>query len=61
MNTNTSTKEAEALAELVCSECHCSIDACAFCDEAGCAVAVCYGCLIEGLGETAPQPHTHGG
>jgi hypothetical protein len=55
------TKEAEASADLACSECQCSIDSCAFCDEAGCAVAVCYGCLIEDLGETAPQPHTHGG
>jgi hypothetical protein len=56
-----STSQAEASTELTCSECHCGIDYCAFCDEAGCAVAVCYGCLIEDLGETTPQPHGHGG
>jgi hypothetical protein len=55
------TNEAEAATELVCSTCECSIDWCGFCDEAGCSVAVCYGCLIEDLGETAPQPHGHGG
>jgi hypothetical protein len=56
-----STNEAEAATELACSTCECSIDWCAFCDESGCSVAVCYGCLIEDLGETAPQPHGHGG
>jgi hypothetical protein len=58
---NMNTKEGEAPAAFSCSECHCSIDCCAFCDEAGCTVAVCYGCMIVALGETAPQPHSHGG
>jgi len=50
-----STKEAEPASELTCSECHCSLDWCAFCDESGCAVAICYGCMIVALGQTAPQ------
>jgi hypothetical protein len=58
---NTSTEEAEAPTEPGCSQCACSIDHCAFCDESGCAVAVCYGCMIVELGETAPQLHAHGG
>lgn len=56
-----STNEADPTTELACSECHSSIDFCAFCDETGCGVAVCYGCMIVALGETLPQPHGHGG
>jgi len=61
MNTSISPSEAEAPTELTCSQCHCGIDYCAFCEEARCAVALCYGCMIEALGETMPQPHGHGG
>ena len=57
-----STKETETATDLTCSECHCSVDWCAFCDESNCAVAICYGCMITALGQTAPQarPHTSG-
>jgi hypothetical protein len=58
---NTNTKEAEDNSDLACSECRCGIDWCAFCEETGCAVAICYGCMIVALGQTAAQPHTHGG
>jgi hypothetical protein len=58
---STNTNEAEAPSGVACSECQCGIDYCAFCDEAGCAVAICYGCMIVELGETAVQPHSHGG
>jgi hypothetical protein len=61
MNMSTSTTEAEPTAELTCLKCHSSIDYCSFCDESRCGVAVCYGCLIEDLGETVAQPHDHGG
>jgi hypothetical protein len=57
----TSTREPEVSTELTCSQCTCGIDCCAFCDESGCAVAICYGCLIVELGETVAQPHEHGG
>jgi hypothetical protein len=60
-NTNTSTTEVEAPSQIVCSHCGCSIDCCAFCDETGCAVAICYGCMIVEVGQTAAQPHDHGG
>jgi hypothetical protein len=59
--TNMSTKEAEAAVEPACSKCECSIERCSFCEEAGCSVAVCYGCMIVALGQTAAQPHKHGG
>jgi hypothetical protein len=61
MNTDTNMQGAEAPTELSCSECRCSIECCAFCDETGCTVAVCYGCMIVALGESAPQLHRHGG
>lgn len=63
MNTNMNAAEADAdaPAELTCSHCQRLLDWCAFCDETRCAVAVCYRCMIVALGETAPQPHTHGG
>lgn len=56
-----STKEAEPPSALRCSECQSSLDWCAFCDETGCAVAICYGCLVVALGQTAPQPRPHRG
>ena len=59
MNTNMSTTEAPS--PNVCSHCSCSIDCCAFCDETGCEVAICYGCMIVEIGQTAAQPHDHGG
>lgn len=55
-----STKEPEPGSELTCSDCHVSLDWCAFCDEAGCAVAICYGCMVVALGQTAPEARTHG-
>jgi hypothetical protein len=55
-----STKEAEPVSELRCSECEASLDWCAFCDEPGCPVAVCYGCMIVALGQTAPQARHRG-
>ena len=58
---STDTTKAEAVTELACSECHCDIDSCAFCDETGCGVAVCFGCMIVDLGQTSAQPHDHGG
>jgi hypothetical protein len=59
--TNMSTKKAEAAAEVGCSDCECAIERCAFCDEADCKASVCYGCMIVALGQTASQPHKHGG
>ena len=61
MSTSTSQSEAEGRPSLTCGKCHCGIDCCAFCEEAGCGVAVCYGCMIVDLGETTAQPHDHGG
>jgi hypothetical protein len=58
---STSTREPEAPTELTCSQCTCGVDCCAFCDESGCPSAICYGCMIVELGETAAQPHEHGG
>jgi hypothetical protein len=55
-----STKEAEPASELRCSQCECGLDWCAFCDESGCAVAICYGCMIVALGQTAPQARHRG-
>jgi len=44
-----------------CLECGDEIDVCECCEEPDCPKAICYGCLALALGQTAPQPHTHGG
>ena len=46
---------------LVCKGCDRGIEWCSFCDEADCAAAVCYRCLVIALGEATPELHTHGG
>jgi hypothetical protein len=61
MSMSTSKGDVEAPSRIVCSHCASSIDWCAFCDETGCAVAICYGCMIVEVGQTAAQPHDHGG
>jgi hypothetical protein len=48
-------------AAIVCLGCDREIEACAFCDSEGCGEAMCYRCVLEELGETASQPHEHGG
>jgi hypothetical protein len=49
------------LAALRCSRCDRPIDRCEFCDASDCRTPICYGCVRVALGETVPQPHTHGG
>ena len=45
-----------------CKGCDREIDICAFCQEPGCAAAICYGCQNRELRQTVPQPpHAHGG
>jgi hypothetical protein len=44
-----------------CSRCHRPIDCCEFCDATDCRTPICYRCLGVALGQTVPQPHTHGG
>jgi hypothetical protein len=44
-----------------CSTCGTRIAECAFCDEADCRAAICYGCLNLALGQEMLQPHAHGG
>ena len=57
---STTTNEAETATEMSCSRCERGIDVCAFCDRSGCAVAVCYGCMIEALDQAAPRSSEHG-
>ena len=59
--TNMSTSKAESATEPTCAKCDCCIERCAFCEEPDCSSAVCYGCMIVALGQTAAQPHKHGG
>ncbi len=44
-----------------CSTCDDQIDRCEFCERPDCATALCYGCVIEALGQAIRQPHDHGG
>ena len=44
-----------------CTACGCDIDYCSFCDQEGCAVACCYGCMVATLRESTPALHAHGG
>ncbi len=44
-----------------CAICGRGIEQCACCEEPGCRHAVCYGCLIRGLGQALPQPHVYPG
>lgn len=46
---------------LECVECERDIDVCAFCDETGCGVALCYRDVNRLLGQGDPQPLRHGG
>ena len=39
----------DAMKELECTKCGCDIDYCSFCDAEACAVACCYGCIVEAL------------
>ena len=48
-------------ARLRCVECSDELDECACCNEPACSKAVCYGCLAVAVGQTASQPHEHGG
>ncbi|TMK85228.1 MAG: hypothetical protein E6G44_07740 [Actinobacteria bacterium] len=48
-------------AELTCTHCGCDMDYCSFCDESGCGVAICYGCMVVAIGQTTEALHTHGG
>ena len=54
-------EESTAVQEVRCNSCGCDIDYCSFCDESGCAVAICYGCMVEALGESLGPLHEHGG
>lgn len=36
------------------------VELCCFCDER-CGHELCYQCVLFGLREDLPQPHTHGG
>jgi hypothetical protein len=58
---STNTTEAESKPGLVCSDCHCDIECCAFCEEEECGAAICFGCMVVDLGQTRAQPHDHGG
>ncbi len=53
------TTKAES-ATLACSVCDQQIDACYFCDEEDCGVAVCYTCISIALRQMERQPHDHG-
>lgn len=44
-----------------CKGCNREIEECAFCDEPGCPVAICDGCVNRELKQRLPQPHAHGG
>jgi len=43
-----------------CTSCHREVEVCCFCDEA-CGHELCYRCVIIGLHEEIPEPHSHGG
>jgi hypothetical protein len=45
----------------ICAGCQRALEWCAFYDEDGCSVALCYECLVVELRQTKPQPHLHGG
>jgi hypothetical protein len=45
----------------VCTGCGKTIDACCFCDGEDCPCALCYMCVVVGLGESLRHPHDHGG
>lgn len=44
-----------------CTSCECELDVCAFCDEPGCAHAMCYACVGRALAMRMPHAHPHGG
>ena len=46
---------------IACAKCGASIDQCEFCEEPGCGVPICYGCMVEALGQAVAHPHPHGG
>jgi hypothetical protein len=46
---------------LACCRCGRTIDLCAFCERAECAVSTCYACLRVAVGQEMAQPHDHGG
>jgi len=46
---------------LACIECGREIDLCAFCDETGCGVALCYRSVNSLLGRAVPEPHPFDG
>ena len=46
---------------MACATCESSIDRCEFCEETGCGVPICYGCMVEALGQAVAHPHPHGG
>ena len=48
-------------AELRCEHCDRTIEWCSFCDEEGCATALCFTCVVTDLKELTPHPHPHGG
>jgi hypothetical protein len=58
---NASTKNDGLTMTLECVECGRDIDVCAFCDETGCGVALCYRDVNRLLGQSDPQPFRHGG
>ena len=47
--------------ELRCHDCGGVLACCEFCDSEECQKPICYGCVIVALGESVPQPHSHGG
>ncbi|HEX6261942.1 MAG TPA: hypothetical protein VF097_03735 [Actinomycetota bacterium] len=44
-----------------CVVCGREIEVCACCEKEDCAEAICYPDLAVRVGQSLPQPHTHGG
>ena len=48
-------------ASTVCSGCGAEIECCEVCGDEPCPKALCSTCLSLAVGQSVPQPHTHGG
>ena len=44
-----------------CSGCDKAIDLCACCEDETCESPICRDCLSIAVGQSMPQPHSHGG